>query len=101
MKVPDGSAIANALDCSLNRWTSLARYLDDGTLPPDNNHIENQIRPIVIGRNNLLFAGSLRAGQRAAPVMSLIQSAKMDGVKQHGRLNDIHLGRFWGMNVAG
>ena len=52
-------------------------YVDDGQLPVDNNWIENQIRPIAIGRNNWLFAGSLRAGQRAAAVMSLIQSARM------------------------
>jgi len=44
LKVPDGSAIAKALDYSLTRWAALTRYLDDGTLPPDNNHVENQIR---------------------------------------------------------
>ena len=38
-----------------------------------------QIRPTAIGRGNWLFAGSLRAGQRAAAVMSLIQSAKLNG----------------------
>ena len=27
-----------------------------------NNWIENQIKPIALGRNNWLFAGSLRAG---------------------------------------
>ena len=74
-KITDGSAIAKALDYSLKRWTALSRFLDDGQLPIDNNWIENQIRPIAIGRNNWLFAGSLRAGQRAAAVMSLIQSA--------------------------
>jgi CRP-like cAMP-binding protein len=45
----------------------------------DNKWIENQIRPIAIGRSNWLFAASLRAGQRAATVMSLIQSARMNG----------------------
>jgi hypothetical protein len=70
---------ARALDYSLKRWTGLTRFLDDGQLPIDNNWIENQIRPIAIGRNNWLFAGSLRAGQRAAAVMSLIQSAKLNG----------------------
>ena len=71
-KVPDGSATAKAMDYSLKRWAALTRYLDDGRLPVDNNWVENQIRPIAIGRNNWLFAGSLRAGQRAAAVMSLI-----------------------------
>jgi transposase len=36
-------------------------------LSVDNNWIENQIRPIAIGRNNWLFAAArhmLRAGQR-------------------------------------
>ena len=37
----------------------------------DNNWIENRIRPIALGRANWLFAGSLRAGQRAAAIMSL------------------------------
>jgi len=44
-----------------------------------NNWIENQIRPIAIGRKNWLFAGSLRAGKRAAAIMSLIQSARLNG----------------------
>jgi hypothetical protein len=43
-----------------------------------NNWIENQIRPIAIGRKNWLFAGSLRAGGAAA-IMSLIQSARLNG----------------------
>lgn len=78
-KITDGTATAKALDCSLRRWQALTRFVSDGHLPMDNNHIENQIRPIAIGRNKWLFAGSLRAGQRAAAVMSLIQSAKVNG----------------------
>lgn len=34
-------------------------------------------------RPNWLFAGSLRAGQRAANIMSLIQSAKLNGQDPH------------------
>ena len=78
-KLPDSSATARALDYSLRRWTALTRFAGDGQLSVDNNWIENQIRPIAIGRNNWLFAGSLRAGQRAAAVMSLAQSARMNG----------------------
>ena len=63
-KITDGSATAKALDYSLKRWGALTRFVDDGRLPADNNWIENQIRPIAIGRNNWLFAGSLRAGIR-------------------------------------
>ncbi|MBK7549709.1 MAG: IS66 family transposase [Rhodoferax sp.] len=88
-KVPDGSATAKALDYSLRRWVALTRFVDDGQLPADNNWIENQIRPIALGRNNWLFAGSLRAGQRAAAVMSLIQSARMNGHDPYAYLKDV------------
>src|SRR6218665_4056062 len=88
-KVPEGSASAKALDYSLRRWVALTRFVDDGQLPVDNNWIENQIRPIAIGRNNWLFAGSLRAGQRAAAVMSLIQSASINGNDQYAYLRDV------------
>jgi hypothetical protein len=67
----------------------LTRFVDYGQLPVDNNWIENQIRPIAIGRNNWLFAGSLRAGQRAAAVMSLIQSARINGHDPWAYINDV------------
>ncbi|APC19517.1 hypothetical protein BLL42_27700 (plasmid) [Pseudomonas frederiksbergensis] len=38
--VPEGSAIAKALDYSLKRWIALTRYLDDGAVPIDNNWVE-------------------------------------------------------------
>lgn len=88
-KITDGSATAKALDYSLKRWGALTQFLDDGQLPIDNNWIENQIRPIAIGRNNWLFAGSLRAGQRSAAVMSLIQSAKLNGHDPYAYLKDV------------
>ena len=88
-KITDGSATARALDYSLKRWTALTRFAGDGRLPVDNNHIENQIRPIAIGRNNWLFAGSLRAGKRAAAVMSLIQSARLNGHDPYAYLKDV------------
>ena len=54
--------------------------VDDGDLPIDNNWVENRICPIALGRQNWLFAGSLRAGKRAAAIMSLIHSAKLNGL---------------------
>src|SRR6266446_8523044 len=44
---------------------------------------------IAVGRSNWLFAGSLRAGQRAAAVMSLIQSAKLNGHDPYVYLKDV------------
>jgi len=88
-KIPDGSATARAIDYSLNRWTALTRFIDDGELPIDNNWVENQIRPIALGRSNWLFAGSLRAGKRAAAVMSLIHSARINGLDPYAYMRDV------------
>jgi len=88
-KVTDGSGTAKALDYSLKRWAALTRYQDDGAVPIDNNRVENPTRPWALGRNNWLFAGSLRSGQRAAAVMSLIQSAKLNGHDPYAYLKDV------------
>jgi transposase len=88
-KATDGTAIAKALDYSLKRWEALTRFIANGALPADNNHIENRIRPIALGRSNWLFAGSLRGGQRAAAAMSLIQSAKLNGHDPYAYLKDV------------
>jgi transposase len=87
--VPEGSAISRALDYSLKRWAALSRYLDDGAIPIDNNWCENQIRPWALGRKNWLFAGSLRSGKRAAAIMSLIQSARLNGHDPYAYLKDV------------
>lgn len=87
--VSEGSAIAKALDYSLKRWEALTRYLVDGHVPIDNNWLENQIRPWATGRSNWLFAGSLRAGKRAAAIMSLIRSAQLNGHDPYVYLKDV------------
>jgi hypothetical protein len=89
LQVPDGSATAKAIDYSLKRWAALTRYIGDGDLPISNNWVENQIRPIALGRANWLFAGSLRAGKRAAAVMSLVHSARINGHDPYAYLKDI------------
>jgi hypothetical protein len=62
---------------------------NDGAVPADNNWIENRIRPIALGRANWLFAGSLRAGQRAAAIMSPLGSAKMNDLDPYVYLRNV------------
>ncbi len=44
---------------------------------------------IATGRKNWLFAGTLAAGQRAAAITSLIQSAKLNGHDPYAYLRDV------------
>ena len=64
----------------MKRWSALECYANSGSLPIDNNPVENAIRPIAIGKKNWLFAGSERAGRRAAAIQSLFATAKLNGI---------------------
>ena len=88
-RVPSGSATYKAIEYSLNRWSALIHYLNDPQVPIDNNWVENQIRPIALGRKNWMFTGSLRAGKRAAAIMSLIHSARLNGHNPYGYMKDV------------
>lgn len=83
-----GSGLARAIDYSLKRWQALIRYADSGNLPIDNNAIENNIRPIALGKKNRLFTGSARAGARAAAIQSLLATAQLNGIEPYAWLKD-------------
>ena len=85
---PDGGGLARAIDYSLKRWPALARYAEDGTYPIDNNPVENAIRPVCLGKKNWLFAGSERAGGRAAAIQSLLAAARLNGIEPYAWLKD-------------
>ena len=85
----EGSGLARAIDYTLKRWPALVRYAKRGDLPIDNNPIENAIRPIAIGKKNWLFAGSERAGKRAAAIQSLLGTAKLNGIEPCAWLKDV------------
>jgi transposase len=80
---------AKAIDYSLSNWRALTHYLGDGDVPIDNNAVENSIRPLAVGRKNWLFVGSQQAGERAAVVLSLIESAKLNGHDPWAYLKDV------------
>jgi transposase len=87
--VATGSALAKAMDYSLKRWAVLARYATTGNLPIDNNAVENVIRPIALGKKNWMFAGSERAGRRAAAIQSLLATAKLNGIEPFAWLKEV------------
>lgn len=87
-RIAQGGALAKAINYTLKRWPALIRYAQTGHLPIDNNPVENAIRPIAIGKKNWLFAGSERAGKRAAAIQSLFATAKLNGIEPATWLKD-------------
>lgn len=75
-KVLPKSPVRGAMDYTLNNWTALSIYPEDGWLDIDNNEGENSLRGLCIGRRNWLFCGSDRGGRAAAIHFSLLASCK-------------------------
>lgn len=80
-KVTPKSPIGKALAYSLKRERELTAFLADGRLEIDNNKIENEIRPIALGRKNYMFAGTHESAQRIAMIYSLLATCKVNGVE--------------------
>ncbi|MBK8096044.1 MAG: IS66 family transposase [Planctomycetes bacterium] len=76
----DKGLMAKAMDYVRNSRKELRQFLREGLAPIDNNACERAIRPVAIGRNNWLFAGSMRGGRAAAVIYTLIESCKLAGV---------------------
>jgi transposase len=89
LKVLPKSAIGKALGYSISRWRELMLYATDGKLNIDNNPVENQVRPVAIGRKNYLFAGSHEAAKRSAMLYSLMGTCKLHGINPFIWLRDV------------
>lgn len=77
------SPIGKAMAYFSEREKQLSMFLHDGMLLMDTNLIENTIRPIALGRNNYLFAGSHDAAQNAAIIYSLFATCKLHEVNAY------------------
>ncbi|MCK6610735.1 MAG: IS66 family transposase, partial [Bacteroidia bacterium] len=83
------STIGQAIGYALARWEKIMRYTKDAALLIDNNLIENQIRPVAVGRKNYLFCGSHESAQRAAIIYSLLGTCKLNNVNPFEWLDDV------------
>ena len=83
------SPLRAAIAYTLERWDRLCYYTKDGRLNPDNNPVERQIRPIAVGRNNFMFAGSHKAAERMAMIYSLMGTCKLNDINPYEWLKDV------------
>lgn len=91
--IPGKGDLAKAIRYTRSRWAALTAYVDDGRLELSNNAAENAVRPITLGRKNWLFAGSDSGGERAAIMLTLLRTAKLNGVEPEAWLREV-LGRI-------
>jgi transposase len=86
---PPKGLLGQAISYTLANWRKLIIYIEDGCLRPDNNLVENAIRPFVVGRKNWLFAGSPDGAKASATFFTLIETAKANGLEPYAYLRYI------------
>lgn len=82
-KAPPKSLLGKAFSYTLSQWHRLTRYVLDGGLRPDNNLVENAVRPFVVGRKNWLFNDQPDGASASATFYSLIETAKANGLEPY------------------
>lgn len=70
-------------------WQALIRFIDDPTIPLDNNDCEQLMKRVATGRKNWLFKGSVAAGERAANLMTIIGTAVRNDLDVAAYLDDV------------
>jgi hypothetical protein len=83
------SSLGKAVNYFLNEYTALVGYLRDGKFEIDNNLVENDVRPSVVGRKRWLFIGHPDAGWRSAVIYTIIQSCRRRGINPQEYLTDV------------
>ena len=83
------ATVAKPIDYMLRRWDGFAAFLDDGKACLSNNAAERSLRGFALGRKAWLFAGSSRGAERAAAMVTLIQTAKLNDVDPQAWLADV------------
>lgn len=80
IKVLPKSAIGTALAYHQGQMNKILAILENGEFEPDNNMIENKIRPLALGRKNYLFAGSHQSAQHMAMMYTFFGTCKAHAI---------------------
>jgi len=89
LRIPGKSDLAKAFRYGLSRQEAFSLFLTDGRVAIDNNPAERALRPIGIGRKNWLFAGADTGAETLARAMTVIETAKLNGLDPQAYLADI------------
>ena len=73
----------------MSRRKAFSLFLTDGRVAIDNNPAERALRPIGIGRKNWLVAGADTGAATLARAMTIIETAKLNGLDPLAYLADV------------
>jgi len=74
---------AKVLHSMKTHWPGLTVFVEQPSLPMDNNAAERALRPAVVARKNFYGSGSRWSGQLAATMFSLLMTIKLYKLNPH------------------
>lgn len=83
------SEVIEPIDYMLKRWEGFALFLEDGRVCLTNNAAERALRSVALGRRNWTFAGSQRGADRAAVMLTVITTCRLNDVDPKAWLADV------------
>lgn len=72
--IPPKTGLGKALGYLHRQWPRLILFVDDGHIELTNNRRERELRRLVVGRKNWLFAWLDLGGERTAKILSILAS---------------------------
>jgi transposase len=69
---PPKTPLGKAIGYLLRQWKRLVLFLTDGRLELTNNRVERELRTLVLGRKNWLFAYGDLGGERTAIILTIL-----------------------------
>jgi len=82
-----GSKLGRAINYTLKHQATFEHVLLDGNLELSNNKAERAVKSLVMGRKNWLFSQSFEGATASGFILSLIETAKRNGLDPEKYLN--------------
>ena len=82
-KTANKSALGQALSYCINQEQYLRVFLDNGSVPMDNNAAERAIRPFTVGRKNWVLIDTIKGAKASAVIYSLVETAKANNLRTY------------------
>jgi transposase len=87
--IPPRSPLGKALGYLHRQWHRLVLFMEDGRIELTNNRVERELRSLVVGRKNWLFAYGDLGGARAATILTILGTCIAHRVNPRAYLHTI------------
>jgi transposase len=87
--IPPKTPLGQALGYLHRQWRRLLLFLEDGNIEATNNRRERELRRLILGRKNWLFAWLDDGGNRTANILSIIATCIAHDVNPRAYLHKI------------